>query len=161
MNHLPIDEDLNEAISRIDKLIEKQEWRQVIDLCQKCVAGPPKGVVELRKGVYGTARTLCEAKLRGLPAPAKFLYRQLYDPEAEKLYRRVLDERDAAAAHRLAEQLALTSDGPNGMSALAHMRMERGDLGGALRLWTRWMDAVVPESLPEAVRRAGAAKAAE
>lgn len=160
VNHLPIDEDVNESISRIDKLIERQEWRQVIDLCQKYIVDAPKGVVELRKGIYGTARAWCEAKLRALPAQAKFLYRQLYDPEAEVLYRRAFEERDAAAAFRLVDQFALTTHGPNGMNLLADIRMASGDLDGALRLWTRWMDIIVPESLPEATRRAGAAKAA-
>lgn len=160
INHLPIDEDVAGAISRIDKLIDKHEWRQAIELCQKLITSTPQGVVELRKGVYGTARTWCEAKLRDLPDSAKLLYRQLYDPEAEALLRRALNERDAVAAQRLVDQFALSSHGLRGISVLADMRMENGDVNGALRLWASWVDTVVPDSLPETARRMGAAKAA-
>jgi len=157
---LPIDEDANEEIARIGRLVAQQKWREVIGICQKYIAGRSKAVVEIRKGIYGSARILCEDKLRRLPGPAKLLYRTLYDPAAEKLYRLALAQRDEAAARKLVSQFAVTSHGPNGMKLLAGLLFEKGDFRGALGCWLRWMDAVARDALPEQSRRLVAAKAA-
>ncbi len=158
--YLPINEEVKDEIAKADKLIEKQEWRKAIEICQKFIAAPAKGVFEVRPGVYGSAKALCEKKLRDLPDAGRLLYRTLYDPEAEALYRSVLGGRDVAAARRLVSEFALTSRGANGLNLLAGLLFESGDVYGALDCWGKWLDDVKADSLGESERRLTAAKIA-
>jgi len=159
-NYLPTDEDLNEELAGVGKLVAAQEWRKVIEICQKHIINPSQVVVEVRPGIYGSASALCEQKLRELPAPAKLLYRTLFDPEAERLWRRALERRDLRAARRLVSHFALTSHGADGMRLLGDLLFERGDVRAALTQWVRWMGAIGPDAEPEPSRRLMAAKIA-
>ena len=160
IDYLSVNEDVEEEIGTINRLLAEHKWRRAVEVCQKFIADPPDGVVKLRKGVYGSARTLCEQKLRTSPAPVRLLYRTLYDPQAEKLYRRALKDRSVATARALVERFALTSPGPNGMNLLAGLLFEKGDVAGAVVEWSRWMDSGAPKSVSEDARRRAAAKIA-
>ena len=157
---LPIDEDVTDQVKTVDKLVKQKEWRKAIEICQKLIAKPPKTVVEIRKGVYGSPRALCESKLLAMPEPARLLYRTLYDPEAERLYRRALEDRSVADARRLVAEFACTSHGVDGTALLADLLFEKGDVRGALDHWMRWIAAADVKSIKEPVRRRVAVKAA-
>jgi len=158
--YLPVDEEVADEIAEIDKLIKKREWRKAIEVCQKFIANPPKTVVEIRKGVYGSTRSLCEMKLRAMPGPAKLLYRTLHDPAAEELLRRAMTDRSLAGARKLVSEFALTSHGPSGMRALADLLFEKGDTRGALDCWLRWTTAGDTNAEHEGTRRRIAVKMA-
>ncbi|MFH1731900.1 MAG: PQQ-binding-like beta-propeller repeat protein [Planctomycetota bacterium] len=158
--HLPVDEEVSDEIAEIDKLIRKSEWRKAIEVCQKFIAKPPKTVVEIRKGVYGSARALCEMKLSAMPEPAKLLYRTLHDPAAEELLRRAVTDRSLGDAQKLVAEFALTSHGPSGMTALADLLFEKGDARAALDYWMRWTAAADTKAENEAIRRRIAVKMA-
>ncbi len=157
---LPIDPNVSDEIALVDRFAARQEWLKAIEICQKYIARPANTVVEVRKGVYASARVLCAKKLAALPQPAKLQYRTLYGPEAERLYHRAVNERDAAAARTLASEFAFTSRGPDGMNLLAQFLFEKGEVRGALGWWLCWMDRVDAASVPEPERRLVAAKAA-
>ncbi|MFO7898002.1 MAG: PQQ-binding-like beta-propeller repeat protein [Planctomycetota bacterium] len=160
VNYLQIADEAADQIGRIGDLVKQRKWRDVIDICQKHLADPPAGVVELRQGVYGSARDLCNAKLAAAPPQVHSLYRTLFDPEAETLYRHVREDRDLAAAEKLVDQFAHSSYGERGLCLLASIRFERGEMLAALDLWLRWMDRVDPANVAEVKRRTVAAKCA-
>jgi outer membrane protein assembly factor BamB len=158
VSHLPIDDEARERIDSIDSLTRTGKWREIIDICQKCVASPSKGVLKIRKGVYGSARLLCEQKLAKLPESKRRLYRDLYDPAAQALYRTALARRDIGAARRAVREFRMTSFGPRAMDLLAGLLFERGEMRGAMQHWRAWAGAVKRESIPELTRRRTAAK---
>ena len=157
---LPLDEDVADEIKAVDKLVEQKEWRKAIEICQKLIVKPPKAVVEIGSGVYGSPRAACELKLRAMAPAGTLLYRTLYDPEAERLYNRALKERSAPDARRLVGEFACTSFGPGGIALLADLLFEKGDVRGALDQWMRWLTNADPKSAKEATRRRIAVKAA-
>ncbi|MFA5058878.1 MAG: PQQ-binding-like beta-propeller repeat protein, partial [Opitutaceae bacterium] len=158
--YLQIDEDAKGELASVDALAARQEWRKAIDICQKWIAGSPKMVLEARPGVYASVRSVAEQRLRSLPAPARLLYRAVHDAEAERLYRTAREERDVAAARRLAGEFALTTHGPAGMNLLGTLLLERGDAAGALDAWQRWASEPEAASVPEPERRRTAVKMA-
>ena len=157
---LPLDDDIADEIKVIDKLIDRKEWRKAIEKCQKLIAKPHKAMIEIRPGVYGSPRGLCELKLRGMPAAGKLLYQTLYDPEAERLFQRALKGRNVGEARKLVGEFAYTSVGPSGIALLADLLFEKGDVRGALDQWTRWMAMSDLEATKEPVRRRMAVKLA-
>lgn len=160
VTYLLVDQDVEDAIARFDQLIEREEWRRAIEVCQKILTQPREGVIEITPGVYGGLGALCQKKLLEMPAPAKLLYQTLYDPEAEKLYEQALRGRDTAAARRLVDEFLNTSFGPRGLNLLATFHFEHGDAHAALIAWQRWADRGSGDSLSEAERRLVAAKMA-
>jgi outer membrane protein assembly factor BamB len=158
-SYLPVNEDVREEIQRIDRLIIRQKWREIVDICHKHITEPTRSVMK-RDGTYVSARTVCEERLRKLPESVRRLYRTLYDPEAAKLYEAARSGRDLAAARRLVRNFSLTSYGPRGRLLLARLLFEHGDADAALAQWRRWLDTPAPETTPEADRRRIAVKVA-
>ncbi len=160
IQHLAIDEDTNDEIAKVDKHLEKKEWRKAIEICQGLLAKPPKVMVKIRDGVYGGPHAVCEAKLRRMPAPAQLLYRTLYDAEAERLLKQALTNRGLPDVRRVVREFGCTSHGPRARAVLADLLFERGDARGALDQWLLWKGTADMKAVPEAVRRRTAVKIA-
>jgi outer membrane protein assembly factor BamB len=156
---LPANEDVREEIQQIGRLVLRQQWRQIVDICHKHISQPTRSVIE-RDGTYVSPRTVCEERLRGLPEVVRRLYRTLHDPEAAKLYKAARNERDIDAARRLVQSYALTSYGPRGRRLLATLRFQQGRFDAALAQWRSWLDGPEPEVLDARDRRRAAAKIA-
>ena len=160
VNFMQTDRDADRELEEVEALIAQEKWREVIDLCQKLLSEPARGVVKVRDGLYAGPRAVCESILEEAPDRVRQLYRTLFDREAEKLYRRAADDRDRQAAETLVRRFLHTSHGSPGLRLLASMRLQQGDAEAAVDLWLRWMERVDPDETPEEVRRAVAAQCA-
>jgi len=160
VRYLPLDDETSELASQLQALAAQEEWRELIELCQKTLTEPGSGVVELRTGVYGGAAVLCRARLAELPEAARQLYRTLHDPQAQSLYEQALAERDVAAARRLVSEFPIATRSRDGLGLLGELLVERGEVHGAARCWSRWAAIAKDEPPPEAERRRLAAKLA-
>ncbi len=160
INFMQTDRDADRELEEVEGLIAEEKWREVIDICQKLLGEPPRGVIKVRDGLYAGPRDVCEEILADAPGRVRQLYRTLFDREAEKLYRRAVDDRDRQAAETLVRRFVHTSYGSPGLRLLASMRLQQGDAEATVDLWLRWMERMDPDETPEEVRRTVAAQCA-
>ena len=134
-----------EKLRAADVMIQKRRWESALPLLQDIIEAPPEGLVEIN-GRYVAPARRATARIASLPAEARRIYRLLYEPEAERLYRRAIEGpalSRAALLEKTHSRYLNTNHGLRAASAHASLLMDGGEFAAALRL-LRETDAAHP-----------------
>ena len=140
---LPMASDAESRTETVSRLLADGQWQRACPLLQAMI-DENAGVV-WDGAAYVPVRDFATRWVAALPGDARMAYEALYGPAARKLLAEGLAERSEPKLREVAERYLNAECGPRAVSALAALRMDRGEFAGALRI-LRSVEPIEPQS---------------
>lgn len=131
-----IDEEMGGYLKDAREMIARKDYARAIEVLhallsrvEQCFVptSDPRRYVSLALRVTGVIGKMPEEGLK--------LYRRLYDPEAEQLFRRGAEDRDEALLGDVARRFFHTCYGDDALNLLGAIYFDRGEFSQAARCW--------------------------
>ena len=118
------------------RLIDEKSYDLAIDILQALIRREDSGFVALPGGQRYASLWTKANELVGRMGPAGLkLYRRLYDPQAQRVYEKGIQNGDAGLLRQVACQYLHTSFGPKALDAVGDIYFDRGRFLQAARCW--------------------------
>jgi outer membrane protein assembly factor BamB len=142
-----VDEDEAGGLRKAEKYIEDGDHAEAIELLRALLDKAGTGVVRTAEGRRFVSVRLSASRLIGRLGPEGLArYRKLFDPQAERLYRRGVAGGDLALLREVVDRRLHTSFGAPAVRALGALHFDRGHFAQAARCWARSLEMADPQA---------------
>lgn len=141
------DEELASFLQQAGKHIDRNEYRQAIDILHALITRPNSGFIPAgEKGRYVSLRHKAVDLIGQLPPEGLKLYRTLYDAQARRLMEDALAEGDTIALRRVVERYLYTRVGAEALETLAALQFDRGRFSQAAQTWQQRLELPIADA---------------
>ncbi len=148
------EEEFVRYLSQASELVASKRYDQAIQIIQALIQREESGFYPEGRGRFVSMRRKASDLLGHMGEKGLKLYRALYGPQAEQLYKEALaSDRAETLLRRVAERYAHTAWGPKALETLGAKHFDRAAFSRAASCWRRLVD-LAPEH-----PRAGALRA--
>ncbi len=137
-----VDEELGGYLVQAERLIQKGECDQAIQILQALIQREESGFYAEGDNRFVSMRLKANELLGRMGAKGLKLYRALYDPQAHQLYTEALASvRPGALLRKLSERYLHTSYGPRSLETLGALYFDRARFSQAATCWRQLLAA--------------------
>lgn len=152
-------QELEEWLAQADRLARDGRVAEAVQAYQALLMRAESVVPGDVAGQSPSFSRVVGGRIGQLDPQAMRLYRALYDPQAEAIFRPAVAELDRAALTRVVAHYFHTSVGDRALDVLAGMQFDQARYAEAARAWQRVLDRTSPPSLARPLLLAKAAVA--
>jgi len=147
-----VDEELSGYLAQAERLIEKGEHDQAVQILQALIHQEESGFYAEGGNRFVSMRLKANELLGRMGAKGLKLYRALYDPQAHQLYTEALaSPRPETLLRRLSERYLHTSYGPRSLETLGSLYFDRARFSQAATCWHQLLTVTAADAEKAAV----------
>ncbi|MDY7009954.1 MAG: PQQ-binding-like beta-propeller repeat protein [Planctomycetota bacterium] len=133
-----VDEEMSGYIGRAREMIAAKDYAGAIEILQALLDRTEQCFVSTEDPRRFVSLSVKAGEVIGrMPSEGMKLYRGLYDPRAERLFRSAADRLDESALRNIIDRYLYTSYGSRALSLLGAVLFDRGEFSQAARCWRR------------------------